>query len=112
MFAGRMRGKVTFLERVSVSDGAGNEQGNFADVFTTRAELVPVRGNETVIAARLEGVQPFYLNVRSFAMTRLVTTDWAVRDERNGKVYAIKSIGDQTQKRHELSMMVVEGVAP
>ena len=108
--AGQLREHVAFDERATVSDGYGNETGDFAEVFRCRAGFTFLRGGEAVIASRLEGRQPVVVRVRSTTETRLIEPDWRMRDVRTGDVYAVRSIAP-TADRMWLDVMVEKGVA-
>lgn len=108
--AGQLFEKVAFDERANSSDGYGNEQGDFAEVFQCRAGFTYLRGSEAVIASRLEGRQPIVVRIRASSDAREITPDWQMRDLRTGEVYAVQSIA-QTEDRMFLDVLVVSGVA-
>lgn len=111
--AGRQREKLHFQKRAKVDDGYGNEvAGDFATVFTDVAELVPLRGSETVQAARLTGVQPYTVRIRSCAASREITPAWRAVDARNDKrVFNIRTVTNPDQKSAWLELLVDDGVA-
>lgn len=111
--AGRQREKLHFQRRAIVDDGMGNEvSGDFATVFTDFAELVPMRGSEPVQAARLTGVQPYIVRIRSYAASREVTPAWRALDARNDKrVLNIRTVTNPDQKSAWLELLVDDGVA-
>jgi head-tail adaptor len=113
MTAGKMRERLEFQKREMVDDGFGNEvAGDFVTVFTDAAELIPLKGGEPVIAARLSGVQPFIVRVRSSTATRDVTTAWRAIDARNApRIFNITSVANYDQKNAYLDMMATQGVA-
>ena len=83
--AGNQFHLVAFDRRTEVADDYGNTVGQWAEQFQTRAEYVHKSGSETVIAARLQGRHTQIIRVRASAAARAVTTDWRVRDVRNGQ---------------------------
>lgn len=110
--AGRQREKLLFQSPDNVADEYGNEQTGWADEFMTAAELIPLKGGEPVLAARLSGVQPFIIRIRSCVAARAVTTAWRAVDQRNqARTFNIRSIANMDQKNAWLDIMVDQGVA-
>jgi len=111
--AGRMHQRLHFQKRSIVDDSYGNEvAGPFETVFTTAAELIPLRGGEPVQAARLVGVQPYTVRIRSCAAAREVTTSWRIVDARNAsRVMNIRTVTNPDQKNAWLDLLVDDGVA-
>ena len=108
--AGRLVERVAFDARPAEDDQHGNIESDFVEQFQRRAGFTFLRGGEAVIAARLEGRQPVVVLVRSDSETRLVDTDWQMRDVRTSKVYAVKSI-IPSDDRQWLHITVESGVA-
>jgi head-tail adaptor len=121
--AGHLHQRVAFDERPPVSDGYGNSEGEFAEVFSCRAGFTYLRGGETVIAGRLEGRQPIVVRVRASSETRQITAGWQMRNLRDGAwagssgeeywtgpLYAVRSIAP-TEDRRWIDVMVESGVA-
>lgn len=113
MAAGKLKQKLHFQTRAMVDDGAGNEQaGDWETQFTEMAELIPLKGSESVIASRLAGVQPYIVRVRSNSSTRTIETGWRALDARNmRRALNIRSIADFAQDNAYLDMMADDGVA-
>lgn len=111
--SGALRVKLHFQVRPLVDDGMGNEQaGDFSTVFTDYAELIPLRGGEPVQAARLTGVQPYIVRVRSHTASREITPSWRAIDARNPKrVLNIRAVSDPDQTNAWLEMVTDDGVA-
>lgn len=111
--AGAARQKVHFQRRSVIDDGMGNETaGPFETIFTDAAEFIPLRGTESVTAARLTGIQPYIVRVRSSIASRAVGPDWQIVDARSGGVYAITAPPtNQDQKNAWLDIMVTQGRA-
>jgi head-tail adaptor len=111
--AGAMREKLHFQMRAMVDDGFGNEQaGDFATQFTTAAQLIPLKGSEPVIAARLAGVQPYIIRIRSSVSARGVTVAWRAVDARNpSRIFNITSAANVDEKNAYIDMMATQGVA-
>lgn len=110
MPAGKRRERVTFAKRIAADDGMGNTVGAFADQFTRWAEIRPMRGGETVIASRLEGVRPVLIIVLRDSETETIGNDWKATDDTDGRVYAIKSIDDMDRDRKDLTLIAEAGV--
>jgi SPP1 family predicted phage head-tail adaptor len=110
--AGDLNFKVTFAKRVEVDDGYGNVEGDFADQFTTRAAIQPLKGGEGVIASRLTGQQPVIIRVRRSSQTELIRTGWRAADARSGTLYNITAAADMDGDRHYIDIMAISGVAP
>lgn len=110
---GRMRELLHFQRRKIVDDGYGNEvSGDFATVFTAPAELVPLRGGEPVQAARLTGVQPYTVRIRSSSQSRQITPAWRAVDARNAsRILNIRTVTNPDQKSAWLDLLVDDGAA-
>ncbi|NNH56912.1 head-tail adaptor protein [Rhizobium laguerreae] len=111
--AGELREKLLFQRRAIVDDNYGNEQsGDFATVFTAAAELIPLKGGEPVLAARLSGVQPFLIKIRGCAAAREVTPAWRAVDARNpARLFNITAAVDPDNKNAWIDIMATQGVA-
>jgi head-tail adaptor len=110
--AGALSERVHFQKRDVLDDGYGNPiAGEFTTQFTEPARLQPKLGSEPVLAARLTGVQPFLLVVRSSACTRMVTPAWRAMNARTGAVYNIATAANPDERNAWLEMLVTEGVA-
>ncbi len=113
MPATRRRESVIFQARVrGAGDGAGNSEAAW-DVVNQlgpfSARLRPINGREEVLAGKLQGVQPFELNVRFCAATAGVTTAHRVLDARTQQPYRITAIQNPDERNQELSMLLVRG---
>jgi head-tail adaptor len=108
--AGQLYEHVAFDERQMVSDGHGNVEGEFVQVFQCRAGFTFLRGSESVIAARLEGRQPIVVRVRASSQSKQIEPDWRMRDVRTGAAYAVQSVA-ATPDRQWLDILVSSGVA-
>ncbi len=74
---GQMKSRVRFDKRgTATNDGYGNIISEFAEQFTRSAEIKPLKGGETVMAARLEGKQPALIIVRRDSLTLTINTNW------------------------------------
>jgi head-tail adaptor len=91
---GDLRSRLTFAERITIDDGAGNLRGDFADQFTRFAQITPGRGQEAVTAAALEGRQAVAIRVRQDVETRAIRPEWRATDVVNGAAYNIRAVID------------------
>lgn len=110
----QMREKIHFQQREWADDGWGNGgyTGPFATVFTESARLKPGLGSETIIAARLQGTQPYTVTVRSSNRTRLVDPSWQLVDARNAdRKFNITSLVNPDERDRYIDLVVVEGEA-
>lgn len=112
MAAGKLQHRLAFSSREVTSDGYGNEEGSGWDArFTRWAEIVPLKGGENVLAARLTGVQPVLIRVRLDSDTEDIASDWRATDVNEGTIYALHSVADMEQKREMLTITAEAGVA-
>lgn len=88
----------------------GNTVAEFAEQFETRAAFVHLRGSEDVLAARLSGKHIQVIHIRSSTASRQVTTDWRVVDKRNGDVFNIRDVTQETDRQF-ISLLLEKGVA-
>lgn len=91
MPAGKLRSLLQFQQRTVGDDGFGNPTvGDFATVFEDAAEIIPRMGTEAVMGARLQGLQPVTIRVRSHVATRGLDSTWRAVG-RDGQIYSIVS---------------------
>lgn len=108
--AGDLRDRVAFQRRTELSDGAGNFVSDWEPMFERSAMFVMRPGNESVLAARLEGRQPITVVVRFDSQTKTVTPDWRLLDLRNGnRVLAITAADDLDRRRQWWTMVCEVG---
>lgn len=109
MSVGALHERVAFDRPEPQPDGQGGVIDGWCEMFCRWANYRYLRGGETVQAARLEGRQPVVITVRKDGETKQVTTDWRVRDARDGTVFNIRAImpGD----RGYLEITAESGVA-
>lgn len=93
--AGLLRERVVFQQRGL--DEHGDRLGAWEDGFSVAARVFARRGSEPVIQARLQGVQPLEVTIRSQPATRRIGTDW--RMVWQGRNHNIRSIApDETRQ--------------
>lgn len=90
--AGDLFYRVICRKRENVEDGFGNTVGDLVSQFSCNAAYRHKRGNEEVLAARLQGVHPIEIVVRANSLTKQITTDWQIVDARNGTEYAVRDV--------------------
>lgn len=110
--AGRRNARLRFQRRASVSDGAGNTLGDWADLCGPLwAQLTVLKGRETVLQQRLAGVALYEITVLSSTATRAITNaDRAVND-RTGETYNLTDVGNPDQRNIEIVMLAQSGGA-
>jgi len=109
---GALRHKLEFQKRGVTDDGFGNDvAGPFETVFTQRAQMIARNGTETVMAARLQGVQPYTVRIRYSAQAAAVTADWQIIDARNmARVFAIAAPPVNVDGKNQwIEILVKEG---
>ncbi|MET3601816.1 head-tail adaptor protein [Martelella mangrovi] len=109
---GALRHRLEFQKRGVTDDGFGNDvAGPFETVFSQRAQMIARNGTETVMAARLQGVQPYTVRIRYSAQASAVTADWRIVDARNpSRVFAITAPPVNVDgMNHWIEMLVKEG---
>lgn len=101
------------FESPAPSSNALNEvEDGWREEFTVSAEVFSRMGSETVLAARLTGLQPVEITVRRSSATRRITAAWRAVDVRSGEVFALTSpAADPDGSRAWLKMMGTAGVA-
>lgn len=107
--AGHLRSRVQFDRWTVNSDGAGGGGSIWSAFLTTRGQLLPERGRETLAAGRLESATLAVLKIRSSIAARGITAaDTAVVD---GVRYQIRTITNPDQHDRWLEMVVERGAA-
>lgn len=116
--AGSLNCRLTFQRREQISDEWGGTRGEWVDQFTVPGRLEPRYGSnaESVMAARMQSMQPYNLTIRGSTAARQVTASWRAYDARAGKtgdkpnrVFGIKTVVNPDERNAYLEMLVVEG---
>ncbi|MEL4374109.1 head-tail adaptor protein [Brucella cytisi] len=116
--AGSLNCRLTFQRRETINDPDGGTRGEWVDQFTVPGRLEPRYGSnaESIMAARMQSMQPYNLTVRSSGQARQVTASWRAYDARAGKtgaepnrVFGIKTVVNPDERDAMLEMLVVEG---
>ena len=109
--AGRYIELVAFSMRELVDDGYGNEDaGDWAEQFQTRAEFIPIRASEVVMAGRLENRETVIMTVRKSADTMQITAGWQATDVHRGVAYNINSL-EEAKSRADIELLATSGGA-
>ncbi|KZL04545.1 Phage head-tail joining protein [Pseudovibrio axinellae] len=82
---------VAFEALVSSPDGYGNKTAGYETQFEVRAHFRYLRGGESVIGARLEGIQPVVVTIWRSPDTEAIQTSWRMKDLITGTVYAVRT---------------------
>lgn len=110
MSAGKLNRRVHLQARQAEDDGWGGTvpgAGEWVTQDTVFAQFRPMRGGESVIAARLTGKQPYVVRVRQSSQTRQIRPDWRLVDARSGEVLDLRSpVHDPDGKRAWLEFLV------
>jgi len=109
--ASDFRGRLAFDEREDLDDGYGNKTGVFVERFKRRAVLRPLRGGESVHAAKQVSRQPYLVIVRKCSETKLVTSDWQIRDLESGEVLNILTRNFPPDRLGEIDLTCETGSA-
>jgi head-tail adaptor len=97
--AGELISLIAFDKRGLVDDGYGNlVTGDFVEQFRQHADLIPLKGSEDVVSARLESRQPVVIRIRASGQARALTADWQARDVRMGTLFAIHTVTRDDQR--------------
>lgn len=111
--AGELRERFEFQERERLADPGdehGVAEGDWKHRFQCYARLIPLRRGETVLAARLQGVQPHVLTIRAHAQARAVRTDWRCVDMRTQVSYNIRTV-EASPDNASIDMLIEAGPA-
>lgn len=108
--SGQLHYQVALLKREDVDDGMGNTVSDWVEQFQTRAEFIHLRGSEAVMAGRLQGKHTQVIRVRNSSNTRLISTDWMLRDVRTGKSFNIRDIEHEVNRQF-IALTCESGVA-
>lgn len=111
MSIGELRERLRFEVRPKrLDDSYGNVEGPWQIEFVAYARVLPLKGSEPVIAARLAGVQPAVITVRSSKASREVTPSWRAVDVRTGTIWNIRSSANFDERNRYLTFMAESGV--
>lgn len=110
--AGDLTRRLRFESPAPTRNALNEVEDGWQEEFTVAAEVFSRMGSETILAARLTGVQPVEITVRRSLATRRITAAWRAVDVHSGEVFAIASpAADPDGSRAWLKMMGRAGVA-
>ncbi|MBC2887308.1 head-tail adaptor protein [Ochrobactrum sp. CM-21-5] len=121
--AGSLNCRLTFQVRQDVDDGFGGTRGEWVDQFTVPGRLEPRYGSnaESIMAARMQSMQPYNLTIRGSTAARQVTASWRAYDARAGvtvdsqgarrpnRVFGIKTVVNPDERGQYIEMLAIEG---
>lgn len=115
MHAAKLHERVVFDMPISTPDGSGGTESSWSDEGSGSvicwANFRYLRGGETVQAARLSGIQPVIVTIRTSTQARLITAAWRMRDLRTSKIYNVRTDPVLTDDRAMLEILCESGVA-
>nr|WP_314437610.1 head-tail adaptor protein [uncultured Brevundimonas sp.] len=107
--AGDLRDRIAF--EVRDADANGDPQGPWKAKATVWAQVIWLRGTETVAQQRLEGRQPVVITIRESSQTREITPAWrAVNARHSGQKFNITAVSP-SKDRGFLDVLAVMGGA-
>ena len=106
-----LRDRARLEQHEEIDDGYGNTVGNWVTRFERDACIIPSKGGETVIASRLQEVQPALIVVRLDAETTTITADWRLNEVRSGTIYNIRTSADMERRGRWWTMLCEAGAA-
>lgn len=107
MNAGDLTRRATLLEPQAGTGGADADGKVFQSEEgqgTIWCHLLPLKGGEAVMQARLQSRSPAILTVRATSLTRQITSEWSA--EIDGRKYEFKEDPRLTQDRGFLEALV------
>ncbi|WP_112700752.1 head-tail adaptor protein [Brucella intermedia] len=116
--AGSLNCRLTFQRREQISDEWGGTRGEWVDQFTVPGRLEPRYGSnaESIMAARMQSMQPYNLTIRGSSAARQITASWRAYDARAGKtgdkpnrVFGIKTVVNPDERGQYVEMLAIEG---
>ncbi|WP_294932191.1 phage head closure protein [uncultured Paracoccus sp.] len=104
MRAGQLTKWALFQRPEKGVDANRNRILSYVDAFEVAVNLLPLKGTETVMAARMISRSPAIITVNAASDARLVTNEWRVIID--GRVYDVREDPRETQDRGFLEMLV------
>ncbi|WP_413709382.1 head-tail adaptor protein [Rhizobium sp. Rhizsp82] len=107
MTAGQ-RNNLVYVEKQlpGEDDGFGNvTPGGWGPIETTWARILPLKGSETVIAARRTGIQPVIITIPITPDNAAITREWRVRHADTGRLYDISSVANMDEHGAEWELL-------
>lgn len=101
--ADKLTKRAAFLKPFIERDPDGMMVQRYDLQFTLWAHVLPLRGGEEVMQARMVAKAPAIVTVRAGAQGRQITSEWRVQI--GGKTYDVKESPRETQDRAFLEML-------
>ena len=105
--AGDLTRIATLLEPIEARDADGQVVQSWQDRGTVWCNVLPLRGGESVMAARMQSRSPVIVTVRAASLTRRITSEWRLRID--GREYDVKEDPRETQDRAWFEMLAEAG---
>jgi SPP1 family predicted phage head-tail adaptor len=109
--AADLKHRLTFQKEVATPDPYGGSTYVWTDQLTVWGSIIFRTGSETVIAQRLQGIQPVTVRVRYSAQTKAIEASWRIKHQRGDGVvdyYAVKS--PPVRKPDDYGFLLLEAV--
>lgn len=101
--AGDLTKRATLLEPHVARDADGQLVQGWIERGTVWCHVLPLRGGESVMAARMQSRSPAIVTLRASGLSRQVTSEWRLRI--GGREYHAKEDPRETQDRAWLEML-------
>lgn len=79
MQASDLKDRADCLKPERIRDPDGNIIQGYVSQFQLAAHVHPLRGGESVMAARMQSKAPAIVTVRASSLSRQITSEWRVR---------------------------------
>lgn len=106
----RLHSFFEFDQPTPVEDGIGGREEGWTCRHKCRADVLYLRGSETVMAGRLSGKQSVVITIHQCAEADEINQYWRARDTKRGVEYNIRTIVPSTNGLW-LEMTCESGVA-
>jgi SPP1 family predicted phage head-tail adaptor len=107
--ASDLRDRVSLEKQEEVDDGYGGTTGQWVAQFERDACILLSKGGETVIASRLQSIQPALIIMRFDAETSTITADWRLIETRSGIMFNIRTSADMERRGRWWTMLCDAG---
>lgn len=101
--AGDLTKRASLLKPVQERDPDGQIVQGWEDQGTVWAHVLPLRGSEMVMQARMQSKNPVIITVRASALTQSITAEWRVMID--GRSHDVKEHPRETQDRALLAFL-------
>src|SRR6056297_1375630 len=105
--AGRLTERVAFDAPSGSTDAFGGEAEAWTAGDPVAAQWIYGKGDESVQAARQAGRKAYKIKVRSSAAMRAVTTDYRMRDVRDGTEWNITEVDAKSDEARRARMVFI-----